>query len=215
MLFHCSTSSHVHPEQEDILLNKSSIRDRRLPQEPNYAGTKNITLNIPARSVIISEFLSPAASPVHTPRRSTGVTSLASLIGTSGLQVLSAPEIPHDSVAAFSSQTSPKKMQSPEHSPVYSLATKRPILRPRNHSAPASPLHVAMHSESLTAWHDSGGNVNGHPLPLPPGASPSKQSAFSYPCSLKVDVPTVTNQWKKRKLIGSGTFGNVYEATNR
>ncbi|KAG6537441.1 hypothetical protein ZIOFF_002535 [Zingiber officinale] len=208
------TSSHVYPEQEDILLNKSSIRDRRLPQEPNYASTKDITLNIPAKSVIISEFLSPAGSPVHTPRRSTGVAFLASLIGTRGLHVLSAPDIPHDSVAAFSSQTSPKKMQSPEHSPVYSLATKRHISRPRNHSAPASPLDIAMHSESLTAWHDSGGNVNVHPLPLPPGASPSKQSALSYPCSLKVDVPVVANQWKKRKLIGSGTFGNVYEATN-
>ncbi|XP_074570784.1 uncharacterized protein LOC141827436 [Curcuma longa] len=187
----------------------------RSSKEPNPTGTANIALNIPAKSVFTSEFLSLAASPVRTPRRSSGVASLVSSSGNGipGFHVLSEPDILQNSVSASSSQASPMIVQSHVNSPVYNLATEN-YTRPRNHSAPASPLHRAMHSESLTTWHDRGENVNVHPLPLPPGALCSKQSALFYSCASKIDVPVVESQWKKRKLIGSGTFGNVYVATN-
>ncbi|KAJ8470093.1 hypothetical protein OPV22_024436 [Ensete ventricosum] len=72
-----------------------------------------------------------------------------------------------------------------------------------------------MFPENSAAWHGNGGNVIVHPLPLPPGATPSSQSAFGHQNAAKAEASVKANQWKKGKLIGSGTFGNVYEATNR
>ncbi|KAG6480546.1 hypothetical protein ZIOFF_057130 [Zingiber officinale] len=188
----------AEPTPRDSGLGRSS-------KELNSTGTTSngIALNIPAKSALTGDLLSPAASPVRIARRSSGVASLVStsVNGIPGFHVLSEPEILQNSVSASSSQASPKIMQSNENSPVYGLAIKN-YRRPRNHSAPASPLHRAMHSDIMTAWHDRGGNVNVHPLPLPPGASS------------KIDGPVVASQWRKRKLIGSGTFGNVYVATN-
>ncbi|URE16809.1 hypothetical protein MUK42_11055 [Musa troglodytarum] len=104
---------------------------------------------------------------------------------------------------------------SPEHSPLCSPTTRSPILRSRNPTAPSSPLHAKMFPENSAAWHGNGGNVNVHPLPLPPGATPCSQSAFAHQSAAKAEASLKANQWKKGKLIGSGTFGNVYEATNR
>ncbi|KAG6521981.1 hypothetical protein ZIOFF_019115 [Zingiber officinale] len=50
---------------------------------------------------------------------------------------------------------------------------------------------------------------------LPPRASPALQPSFSHQSAAKVELSHKTNQWQKGKLLGSGTFDNVYEATNR
>ncbi|XP_078178532.1 mitogen-activated protein kinase kinase kinase 5-like isoform X2 [Carex rostrata] len=80
-----------------------------------------------------------------------------------------------------------------------------------SNSAPATPYTNFVHvwsAPELPPYEHRSSNFNAnssgndspvvHPLPLPP----------------EVQL-TVEGQWQKRKLIGSGTYGNVYEGTNR
>ncbi|KAK9054346.1 hypothetical protein SSX86_025424 [Deinandra increscens subsp. villosa] len=48
-----------------------------------------------------------------------------------------------------------------------------------------------------------------HPLPLPPSRPVSRRQSLDQP-----DGRSVKRQWLKGKLLGRGTFGTVYEATN-
>ncbi|KAE8715510.1 Mitogen-activated protein kinase kinase kinase YODA [Hibiscus syriacus] len=63
--------------------------------------------------------------------------------------------------------------------------------------------------------------LNAHPLPLPPGAFQSSQSPKPLPSpvpkhiSEKPIATSIISQWKKGRLLGRGTYGSVYEATNR
>jgi hypothetical protein len=41
------------------------------------------------------------------------------------------------------------------------------------------------------------------------------QAGFSNQSAPKAEMPSVAGQWQKGRLLGSGTFGCVYEATNR
>ncbi|KAJ8513103.1 hypothetical protein OPV22_003537 [Ensete ventricosum] len=194
--------------------NKSTISHRRkVFQDPNSSETMKFRLNIPAKSVPVSQFSSPVASP----RRFSDVDFSASPIGIPGLQMWSAPEISSKGMfTVYPSRASPEKtMYSPERSPLCSPRTKSPLLRSTNPSAPPSPSQTKLFAESPTAWHENGGSVNVHPLPLPPGASPSSQSNFGHQSAAKAEVSLKASHWQKGKLIGSGTFGTVYEATNR
>lgn len=79
----------------------------------------------------------------------------------------------------------------------------------------SSPLHPRMSTDVA-----SGRSSNVHPLPLPPGAACPSSSAAASPVSypqgpLKQDLFPMNSQWKKGKLIGRGTFGSVYVASNR
>ncbi|XP_074578375.1 mitogen-activated protein kinase kinase kinase 5-like [Curcuma longa] len=190
---------------------------RKAFQDPNSSGTMNFRLKIPAKTVAIGDFSSPISSPINSPRRLSTADYLTSGNGSTGLQVCSAPKISTMGlVMAFPSQASPDKMiHSPEISPFSSPITQSNISKSRNRSGPPSPLHTKKFLETSTTRHDSGGNVQVHPLPLPPGASPPSQSTFSHQNAAKAEVLQKTNQWQKGKLLGSGTFGNVYEATNR
>eukprot|EP00262_Sarcandra_glabra_P018011 TRINITY_DN6348_c0_g1_i2.p1 TRINITY_DN6348_c0_g1~~TRINITY_DN6348_c0_g1_i2.p1 ORF type:complete len:484 (-),score=89.09 TRINITY_DN6348_c0_g1_i2:750-2048(-) len=136
---------------------------------------------------------------------------------TQGHQVWSAPELPaSDMMISFSSQASSERiLASPELSPLHSPRVRSPGLKPINPSGAASPLHSKMSSESSTAWHESNNNVTVHPLPLPPGAAVPSVPAFIHQTAAKAEVSSIASQWQKGKLIGSGTFGHVYVATNR
>uniref|UniRef100_A0A7N0T9Q6 mitogen-activated protein kinase kinase kinase n=1 Tax=Kalanchoe fedtschenkoi TaxID=63787 RepID=A0A7N0T9Q6_KALFE len=118
--------------------------------------------------------------------------------------------------------------RSPQHDPKYS-------------SRSASPLpKKAICDASISPQANSYTNV--HPLPLPPGASsppstaaplpapsstlptpsapsPAQSAALPTPASPLPQVPiwpefSSANNWQKGKLIGRGTFGSVYVATN-
>ncbi|KAG6488822.1 hypothetical protein ZIOFF_050073 [Zingiber officinale] len=195
--------------------NQTTISYRRKAfQDPNSSGTMNFKLKIPAKTVAIGDFSSPISSPINSPRRLSTADYLTSGNGSTCLQVCSAPKISTMGlVTIFPSQASPDKMIcSPEMSPPI---TQSNISKSRNPSGPPSPLHTKKFTESSTTRHDSGANVQVHPLPLPPGASPPSQPTFSHQHAAKAEVLHKTNQWQKGKLLGSGTFGNVYEATNR
>jgi hypothetical protein len=78
----------------------------------------------------------------------------------------------------------------------------------RGQHCPASPVHSRAFGQcpgSPTGWQDdsrSSSSSSAHPLPLPPGT----------PCS---SSRSLHSQWKKGKLLGSGTFGQVYLGFNR
>ncbi|QCD81663.1 mitogen-activated protein kinase kinase kinase 5 [Vigna unguiculata] len=83
-------------------------------------------------------------------------------------------------------------------------------------SGPLSPIHSKLSLEiSMVRRESTAPPVSVHPLPLPPGAplpSPSSASTFS---NARAESLPMKNQWQKGKLIGRGTFGSVYVATNR
>ncbi|XP_073115869.1 mitogen-activated protein kinase kinase kinase 5 isoform X2 [Elaeis guineensis] len=201
-------TSHKSLEHTDYAFNQH----RKVFQNPNSFDTGKFRVNIPAKSAPTSGF----SSPVRSPRRLSNVDISTSGIVPQGSQHWSSPEIPSkDMMTIFSPQASPEKIiSSPERSPLYSPARKSPVIRSRNASAPPSPLHSKKFSENPVTWHERS-NISVHPLPLPPGAPAPSQSSFDHQTATKAEVLPMTGQWQKGKLIGSGTFGNVYEATNR
>ncbi|XP_041003980.1 mitogen-activated protein kinase kinase kinase 5-like isoform X1 [Juglans microcarpa x Juglans regia] len=132
-----------------------------------------------------------------------------------GNQAWSAPEMPTSDMTqglpppAFFDYSPFSCDTSPHHSP----RARSPLQNTKSPSVPTSPLHS-------TARRESNCPVNVHPLPLPPGAAnpsssaPTPQPISPPPISKSESVPR-NSQWKKGKLIGRGTFGSVYVATNR
>ncbi|KAE8690018.1 Mitogen-activated protein kinase kinase kinase 5, putative isoform 2 [Hibiscus syriacus] len=91
-------------------------------------------------------------------------------------------------------------------------------------SSPVSPKRsrtVGPFHSDHSEWLQNNRQVNVYPLPLPPGALPPSQSRFPQlsPVSNHLIEKPITNsmisQWKKGRLLGRGTYGSVYEATNR
>ncbi|CAA0840928.1 mitogen-activated protein kinase kinase kinase 5 [Striga hermonthica] len=144
----------------------------------------------------------------------------------------------------FSSQTLPERNTSSlDNSPLQSprISTHLRATSPRR---TPSPLNSRLSTETpLTKW-DNNAQSNVHPLPLPPGPAMSSQVHPISPVGTRLDTsgasmlsPSVHNitsessslssgvskpnmmprksKWQKGKLIGRGTFGSVYVASNR
>ncbi|XP_044980500.1 disease resistance protein RGA5-like isoform X3 [Hordeum vulgare subsp. vulgare] len=102
----------------------------------------------------------------------------------------------------------------PEGSP-WSRALRSPSLTPRNTSAPQSAMNPMLSPEDhISPTEGTWSTAYFHPLPLPPSAISQMKTTLSNQPAPKVEM-SLAGQWQKRKLIGSGTFGCVYEATNR
>jgi serine/threonine protein kinase len=76
-------------------------------------------------------------------------------------------------------------------------------------------MHPKLFPENHVSRNEGNGSASFHPLPLPPASVSPKQTNTSHQVVSKVEMPSVAGQWQKGKLLGSGTFGCVYEATNR
>ncbi|CAH8316018.1 unnamed protein product [Eruca vesicaria subsp. sativa] len=191
-------------------------------------------VNIPTMSAPTSPYMSPVPSPQ---RKSTGHELPFFHLPPKSNQAWSAPDMPFDTsglpppafydFTAFSTDNSPINSPQPR-SPRRQTPSSRPtsplhsmLLSPEQSAAAppresvSSPLHPRMSTDVVT----SGRSSNVHPLPLPPGAAcPSPSGASSpvrYPQgTLKQDSFPMNSQWKKGKLIGRGTFGSVYVASN-
>lgn len=98
-----------------------------------------------------------------------------------------------------------------------------PVTRNDNNTPPKSPKGISfpfLHDKRVSGETSAerpeciNSHVNAHPLPLPPGAT---VTVTSQPVTLhhNTDVSSMKGQWQKGKLIGRGTFGSVYLATNR
>lgn len=200
----------------------------------NSPNTRNgYWVNIPTMSAPTSPYMSPVPSPQ---RKSTGHDLPFFNLPPKSNQAWSAPDMPFDTsglpppafydFTAFSTDNSPINSPRPR-------SPRRQIRSPQP-SRPTSPLHSILSPEHLAGARDSvssplhprmstdvasGRSSNVHPLPLPPGAACPSSSAAASPVSypqgpLKQDLFPMNSQWKKGKLIGRGTFGSVYVASN-
>uniref|UniRef100_A0A804M4I5 mitogen-activated protein kinase kinase kinase n=1 Tax=Zea mays TaxID=4577 RepID=A0A804M4I5_MAIZE len=180
-------------EHNDFRLNGTTCCQRRKAfkekfQDKNCDETLNFRLNIPAKSAPSSGF----SSPVQSPRRLSNVDFSSAAISIQDTNFAGGQE------------------RSPLSSPLRS-----PVLKSRNPSAPPSPMHPKLFPENHVSRPDGNGSASFHPLPLPPASVSPKQTNASHQLVPKAEMPSVAGQWQKGKLLGSGTFGCVYEATNR
>nr|GMC97150.1 mitogen-activated protein kinase kinase kinase YODA-like isoform X2 [Ipomoea batatas] len=188
---------------------------RKCPgEQPN--GTRRTELKIPATiSAPSSPYASPALSPLNhagdhfSPKFYTPPTIF---------QVWSAPEMPHsiDHALGFPCQLSPEKIAfSTDNSPHHSPRVRSPTPSTKSPSRPASPSLNILPNETSMLRRDGGSQSNVHPLPRPPSAAAPSQPSPSLPVAPMQELMPIKGQWQKGKLIGRGTFGSVYVASNR
>ncbi|MBA0836979.1 hypothetical protein Goarm_009166 [Gossypium armourianum] len=190
------SNTQDHFNSYDVADSTKSLLSRRrgFPGEKIFGGVNyNLRLKVSARSAPTTAFSSPSVSP----QRSRAID----LHESSGLIDL---DVPYSGRLAAYNASPVKNVHSPENSPLH---------------IPGPNKTSSYHGE----WLENNSNqVNAHPLPLPPGALPSSsQSPVPLPSPVSnhvIEKPMATSiisQWKKGKLLGRGTYGTVYEATNR
>ncbi|XP_047312904.1 mitogen-activated protein kinase kinase kinase 5-like, partial [Impatiens glandulifera] len=169
-------------------------------------------------STAISAPTSPYSSPALSPTRYVPNLFTSSYNHHTKVHIWSAPEMPAwEMNLGFSSQSLPEKApcgycDSPQQSP--NLTSPRNAL---NLSMASLSVQDKVPTENPTIRREN----NVHPLPLPPG--PLLPPGATVP-TMPVHVSQVTRKpepipicshWSKGKLIGRGTFGSVYCASNR
>ncbi|KAL4369045.1 hypothetical protein GQ457_05G006980 [Hibiscus cannabinus] len=168
---------------------------------------------------ISSPLTSQYASPVATPQRMSAADMFPHYIIPASNQAWSAPEmnaldvaVPHP--RAFHDYNAFTSDNTPLHSP----PNRSPTRKNRSQSGPPSPIHPRLSLEitdTSSLRHESSGPVSVHPLPLPPGAGLASPSASMPQVATKPESLPMNSRWQKGKLIGRGTFGSVYVASNR
>ncbi|KAK6773089.1 hypothetical protein RDI58_028327 [Solanum bulbocastanum] len=202
--------SHQTPvEMTNFVHRRSSTptyRRRRVSQDQNSEGVEeNFRLNVPARSAPGSGFTSPNLSPKRY--------STADLFHPTFHQASSPSGTSSDRWVGYSAQLLTARVtQSADHSPLSSPTRQNPVNKTWNHQNVAVHSHHKSLPESPVDWPE-GNNV--HPLPLPPGVTQQQQLPTTQNNTDKPDIPYVKGQWQRGKLLGRGTYGSVYEATNR
>ncbi|XWS41950.1 hypothetical protein CRYUN_Cryun17cG0126300 [Craigia yunnanensis] len=197
---------------EHVVTRSSS---KVLHQEVNRGDSSQdeFRVYVPIRSAPTSPFSSPAVISPH--RMSTGDMFPHYIVPT-GKQVWSAPEMPTLDVSglpppAFYDYTAFSTDITPLHSP----PNRSPRRNNRSQSGPPSPIHQKLSLEISSSRPESNGPIYVHPLPLPPGAAMASPSASIPQVTTKPEPLPMNCQWQKGKLIGRGTFGSVYVASNR
>lgn len=203
-------------EQAETRSSRMVQQDASGCRESARDNSNNNLVNVPHRRSISG---SPSMSPQKT-RNGDFVPYYYAC--PKGNQFWSTPEMPtcdagllppaFFDLSALSTETSlsPNSHQSPQR--------KSPQKHTRTFSGPPSPIHPMLSLEIPTVRHENNAPpVAVHPLPLPPRAgltSPPAAATFSHAMVKSESLP-MKSQWKKGKLIGRGTFGSVYVATNR
>ncbi|BBG94973.1 mitogen-activated protein kinase kinase kinase 5 [Prunus dulcis] len=114
------------------------------------------------------------------------------------------------------SRLSPNNIaHSPSHSPLPSPTSRSPRLNHKNSNGNVFGLHRKSFTEGFSERGESSSQANAHPLPLPPGAVVLPQPSSMHHNAELLSTSSMNGQWQKGKLIGRGTFGSVYLATNR
>lgn len=160
----------------------------------------NFGLKVPARSAPTSVFSSPNGSP----RRLDSMDLFPSF--------LAFQEFQHNHVGCYSKVSPTRTMPSPDPSPLPGTIHPNPHSSHKSLNRTVFPSHHKLVSESYAERPE----ISAHPLPLPPGAIPPPQSTMQPQHVIEQpSISSFTGQWIKGKLIGRGTFGSVYLATNR
>ncbi|XP_031373373.1 mitogen-activated protein kinase kinase kinase 5-like isoform X2 [Punica granatum] len=124
--------------------------------------------------------------------------------------VLSPPRSSAPASQAWLTLEPGRNTQSADHSPLHSPTSGQNFNYQKNPRSVTFPLHHHKStSDSPSSWFEN--NLNAHPLPLPPGPQLISQQSPAYN---KSNMSCSRCQWQKGKLIGRGTFGSVYVATN-
>ncbi|KAK2660402.1 hypothetical protein Ddye_006935 [Dipteronia dyeriana] len=162
---------------------------------------------------------SAPTSPAISSTRSKTADIFSSFWAPRKIEGWSTVEVPESGRSAGNtSPLSPVKrtVHSTGHSPLHSPSIQSLEIALRRDTKFSFPLHPKPHSQNSNDWPECS-RVTAHPLPLPPGASPPPQSSMPAVMNHYTEMPTASlkGQWQKGKLIGRGTFGSVYIATNR
>ncbi|XP_016441218.1 mitogen-activated protein kinase kinase kinase 5 isoform X2 [Nicotiana tabacum] len=211
-------ASHGRLSSQDARKKKKehlgSRLSRKTPQKLHVTDrVSDIRISAP-----ISAPTTPYASPGLSPLKAEDFLNPNCMAFPGAFQVCSAPEMPPSDTPhypGFSYKVIPEKNafsvdNSPHHSPRASPQRSRKIA-----SGSTSPLHNLLPNES-SARRESSAQGNVHPLPLPPlSVTPSQQPTAIPPVSPNAELTPIKGQWQKGKLIGRGTFGSVYVASNR
>ncbi|KAI4316747.1 hypothetical protein L6164_024695 [Bauhinia variegata] len=162
----------------------------------------NLSLPVSAKSAPSSVL----SSPVNSPRRSSNIDFFDP-------SIMVPPEFQDNHVGHSLKVSLAKAPHSPDHTPLRSLGSHSPYVNPKIRE---SPQH---HKFFSRVWPENN-HVDAHPLPLPPGATlpvPSfSQQQYQSSATHHSGEYSLTNKgkWQKGQLIGRGTFGSVYHATN-
>ena len=203
-----AVSPHLRPKSQEFFppyvttsSAKSSTNYHKgfSPQDLNVEGYKrNSRQKVLVKSAPASGFSSPNVSP----RKSDFGDLFPSILAFKKFQ---------DGIVGSSSKVQPAKtMRSPDRSPLCSPTAQSPHLTPKS---PKRSAHMD--------WPESSNHVSAYPLPLPPRAtlpsqsSPQSHLSTTHHIAEQPQVSSFKGQWQKGKLVGRGTFGSVYLATNR
>lgn len=163
-----------------------------------------------------------SSSPAVSPQRSNTGDFSPFFVAPQEFHVGSTLEVPDlGKFAGRNSQVLPvNTVCSPDHSPLHSPTLQSPQCYPKNPNKLSFPLHLKLPSGSSKVLPESSSHFSAHPLPLPPGATPSQSFMPSTPAVVhctteRPNVSSRKTQWLKGKLIGRGTFGSVYVGTCR
>ncbi|XP_057973343.1 mitogen-activated protein kinase kinase kinase 5-like isoform X2 [Malania oleifera] len=174
----------------------------------------NLRLKVPVRSAPASGL----SSPVVSPRRSnTGDFLPFSYTAPQDFQVRPGLEVAVLDRLASCAPCLPhvKITPSPDHSPLHSPTPQSPCMGPKNPSGIMFSMHHNLLPEGSAIWPENDSHVNVHPLPLPPGALKPSQAHVVRHFLEEPNASSMKTQWLRGRLIGRGTFGSVYVATNR
>ncbi|CAJ1972647.1 unnamed protein product [Sphenostylis stenocarpa] len=181
-----------------FLTGHSSWKDRRAVSHGNDSeGNPHLNLGVAAKPK--SAPISVVTSPDTSPYRSNNVDYF-------------------DPTSNFSSEVndkltmlSAKSVYSPDHSPIHCPLSLTRYFHPKIEEE-------SQNHKLLSKVSPENNHVDAHPLPLPPRASSPAQLSVLHQSSTMhhaiENLPSVQGQWKKGKLIGRGTFGSVFHATN-
>ncbi|KAK7252844.1 hypothetical protein RIF29_37081 [Crotalaria pallida] len=198
------------------------------PQDSSARTRSNMNfwINVPTRSVPSSPFGSPTINtqitrndefvPYHyvTPKTNQFWSAPEMVIS----ETLAALPLP----AFFDlSATTPTGSTTYNHNNNNNNISSSPHQSPRGTTSPRQqhlPRSPSTRPSSPIPRRENIAPLSVHPLPLPPWAGaglPSPSSTLSQPGGTNKTEPSIKSQWQKGKLIGRGTFGSVYVASNR
>ncbi|KAF4380759.1 hypothetical protein F8388_017113 [Cannabis sativa] len=197
---------------------KSSDLSERRPVwkgRRNENGLENFRVEVPIRSAPTSPFSSPALSPQ---RPSFDMTKYYRSMIPKPNQVWSAPEMPFTDM-----MTGPPPAYydgSPYGSPTNSPPGRSISQMCKSPNGSSSPLFQGRLSfDTISLRRETIAPPEVHRLPLPPVAAtptPPPSSSHHVPQVNSKQEPVLMQcQWQKGKIIGRGTFGSVYVASNR
>ncbi|KAL0017315.1 hypothetical protein SO802_004384 [Lithocarpus litseifolius] len=212
-------SPHLRPKSQEFFppyvttsSAKSSTNYHKgfSPQDLNVGGYKcNSRQKVLVKSAPASGFSSPNVSP----RKSDYGDLSPSILAFQKFQ---------DGIVGSSSKVQPAKtMRSPDQSPLCSPTAQSPHLTPKSPKRSALASHHKLPLEGHMDWPESSNHASAYPLPLPPRAtlpsqsSPQSHLSTTHHIAEQPHVSSFKGQWQKGRLIGRGTFGSVYLATNR